>query len=148
MFESKKISALKNHSKNKCVHVYVCVRACVCVWVFCCIWPVGLQKYTGEKLTVTFECPLQEIRESTEMWMAKDNDSLGDFVLVPSVHCSVILIKVITTLGTVEMAMENNASQGDSCAMIYGSSLTLTQINHLLVYIIHYQMRTLTFPLL
>lgn len=41
----------------------------------------------------------------------------------------------------------NNASQSDSCAIIYSSSLTLTQINHLLVYIIHCQMRTLTLPL-
>lgn len=73
---------------------------------------------------MTFESPLHEIRESAEMWTAKDNDSLGDFVFVPSMHCSVILIKVIMTQGTVEMAMGNNASQGDSCALNYGSSLT------------------------
>lgn len=147
MFESRR-SAFKSHSKCMCVCVCDWLKIRFATWVFCCIWPVWLQKYTGEKRTVTFECPLHEIRESTEMWTAKDNDSLGDLVFVPSMHCSVILIKVITTLGTVERAMGNNASQGDSCAMIYGSSLTLTQINHLLLYIIHYQMRTLTFPML
>lgn len=45
------------------------------------------------------------------------------------------------------VAWENKASQSDSCTIIYSSSMTLTQINHLFAYIIHYQMRTLTLPL-
>lgn len=39
---------------------------------------------------------------------------------------------------------EVNARQSGSCAVIYSASLTLAEINHLLAYIIHYPMKTLT----
>lgn len=78
--------------------------------------------------------------------------SRGDLVFRRSARSSVILIWFWICdskwWGAAGMNAGSNARQSDSCAMIYSPSLTLAKINHLLVYIIHHQMKTLTYPLL